>query len=84
MTLGQGLVIAYPVAYFTARYGGRRKGLFLVLLIAPFWISYMMRMLAWVNLLGWSASGIRDLADQIRRETLPRPSYSRTRGSRTA
>jgi len=50
------LVIAYPVAYFVARYGGRRKGLFLVLLIAPFWISYMMRLLAWVNLLqtdGW-------------------------------
>ena len=34
-----------------ARFGGRRKGLFLVLLIAPFWISYMMRMLAWVDLL---------------------------------
>ena len=45
------LVIAYPVAYFVARFGGRRKGLLLVLLIAPFWISYMMRMLAWVNLL---------------------------------
>src|SRR5262249_15354246 len=30
---------------------GRRKVLMLVLLIAPFWISYMMRMLAWVDLL---------------------------------
>jgi len=45
------LVIAFPVAYFTARYAGRRKGLVLLLLVAPFWISYMMRMLAWVNLL---------------------------------
>ena len=45
------LLLAYPVAYFVDRYGGRRKGLFLVLLIAPFWVSYMMRMLAWVNLL---------------------------------
>jgi ABC-type spermidine/putrescine transport system permease subunit I len=45
------LLIAYPVAYFVARFGGHRKGLFLVLLIAPFWISYMMRMLAWVDLL---------------------------------
>src|SRR2546423_1302135 len=45
------LVIAYPVAYFVARFGGRRKALLLVLLIAPFWISYMMRMLAWVDLL---------------------------------
>jgi ABC-type spermidine/putrescine transport system permease subunit I len=50
------LLIAYPVAYYVARFGGRRKGLLLALLIAPFWISYMMRMLAWVNLLqvdGW-------------------------------
>jgi ABC-type spermidine/putrescine transport system permease subunit I len=50
------LIIAFPVAYYTARYAGKRKGLVLVLLVAPFWISYMMRMLAWVNLLqldGW-------------------------------
>jgi spermidine/putrescine transport system permease protein len=45
------LIIGYPAAYFVARFAGRRKGLFLVLLIAPFWISYMMRMLAWVDLL---------------------------------
>jgi ABC-type spermidine/putrescine transport system permease subunit I len=45
------LVIAYPAAYFVARFAGRRKALFLVLLIAPFWISYMMRMLAWIDLL---------------------------------
>lgn len=45
------LLIAYPAAYFVARFAGRRKGLFLVLLIGPFWISYMMRMLAWVDLL---------------------------------
>ena len=45
------LLIGYPTAYFVARFAGRRKGPFLVLLIAPFWISYMMRMLAWVDLL---------------------------------
>ena len=45
------LLIAYPAAYFVARFAGRRKALFLILLIAPFWISYMMRMLAWVDLL---------------------------------
>src|SRR5271167_1561563 len=32
------LVIGYPAAYFVARFSGRRKGLFLILLIAPFWI----------------------------------------------
>ena len=45
------LLVAYPVAYYVARYAGRRRGLLLVLLIAPFWISYIMRMYAWVNLL---------------------------------
>jgi ABC-type spermidine/putrescine transport system permease subunit I len=45
------LLVAYPVAYFVTRYAGPRKGLLLVLLLAPFWVSYMMRMLAWVNLL---------------------------------
>ena len=45
------LAIAYPVAYFVSRHAGRRRGLFLVLLIAPFWVSYMMRMLAWIDLL---------------------------------
>ena len=45
------LAIAYPVAYFVSRYAGKRKTLFLVLLIAPFWVSYMMRMLAWIDLL---------------------------------
>ena len=50
------LVIAYPVAYYVARHGGRHKGLLLLGLIAPFFISYLMRMLAWINLLqddGW-------------------------------
>ena len=45
------LVLGYAVAYYVARFGGRHKGLLLVLLISPFWISYLMRMLAWINLL---------------------------------
>ena len=58
------LVIGYPAAYFVARFAGRRKALFLVLLIAPFWISYMMRMLAWVDLLqtnGYLNQALMDL-----------------------
>ena len=45
------LLISFPVAYFTARYAGKYRGLVLALLVAPFFISYMMRMLAWINLL---------------------------------
>jgi putrescine transport system permease protein len=45
------LLIGYPVAYYIARHGGRRKVLLLLLIIAPFWINYLMRMLAWINVL---------------------------------
>jgi ABC-type spermidine/putrescine transport system permease subunit I len=57
------LLIGYPAAYFVARFAGRRKALFLVLLIAPFWISYMMRMLAWVDLLQTNGYLNRALTD---------------------
>lgn len=45
------LVIGYAVAYYTARRAGRTRGLILMLLIAPFWISYLMRIYAWQSLL---------------------------------
>jgi putrescine transport system permease protein len=45
------LLIGYPVAYYLARYARRTRGLLLVLLIVPFWVSYLMRMLAWIGLL---------------------------------
>jgi ABC-type spermidine/putrescine transport system permease subunit I len=45
------LALGYPVAYFLARHAGRFKAVFLIAFVAPFWISYMMRMFAWVNLL---------------------------------
>jgi ABC-type spermidine/putrescine transport system permease subunit I len=45
------LLIGYPVAYYLARHAGRYRVLLLLLIIAPFWINYLMRMLAWVNLL---------------------------------
>jgi len=44
-------VIGYPVAYYVARVASRTRGILLILLVLPFWISYLMRMLAWVNLL---------------------------------
>ena len=44
-------VIGFPIAYFLARHAGKRKILLLVLIIVPFWVNYLMRMLAWVNLL---------------------------------
>ena len=43
--------VGYPVAYYTARLAGKRRGLLLALILAPWWINYITRMLAWVNLL---------------------------------
>jgi spermidine/putrescine transport system permease protein len=48
--------VGYPVAYYLARHAGRWRGLLLALMVLPFWVNYLMRMLAWVNLLqvdGW-------------------------------
>jgi ABC-type spermidine/putrescine transport system permease subunit I len=45
------LLVGYPVAYFVSRRAGRWKVLLLVLLLAPFWINYIMRMFAWQGLL---------------------------------
>jgi len=45
------LVIGYPVAYYLSRIGGRLKAVMIALVVLPFWISYLMRMLAWVGLL---------------------------------
>jgi ABC-type spermidine/putrescine transport system permease subunit I len=45
------VAIGYPVAYYIARHATRTKTILLILLVLPFWISYLMRMLAWINLL---------------------------------
>ena len=45
------VIIGYPVAYFAACVVKRRRGLLMAALVLPFWISYLMRMLAWTNLL---------------------------------
>ena len=57
------LAIGYPVAYFAARHAGRWRGVVLLALILPFWINYLMRMLAWINLLsadGWATRVLHD------------------------
>jgi ABC-type sugar transport system permease subunit len=73
------LLIAYPTAYFVSRFAGRRKGLFLVLLIAPFWISYMMRMLAWIDLLQTTGYVNKILVELAGRPLLHRHSRARLR-----
>ena len=45
------LAIAYPLVYWIAFRGGRWKNLFLVIIVAPFFVSYLVRTLAWLNIL---------------------------------
>jgi len=45
------LAIGYPVAYWISRYGGRHKVLLLILVMLPFWTSYLIRTYAWMVIL---------------------------------
>ena len=45
------LLLGYPIAYYIARYGGRRKHLLIALLVIPFFVNYLVRTYAWVALL---------------------------------
>lgn len=44
--------LAYPVAYFLAFRAGRHAGLLLILLLVPFWTSFLLRVMAWKFMLG--------------------------------
>ncbi|AMN54700.1 ABC transporter permease [Labrenzia sp. CP4] len=47
--------MGYPAAYFIARSRGN-KALLLLLLMLPFWISYIIRTMSWINILGVSGA----------------------------
>jgi spermidine/putrescine transport system permease protein len=45
------LVLSYPLAYWIAFRGGRWKNLLLLFIIAPFFVTYLIRTLAWETIL---------------------------------
>lgn len=47
LSTGITLLMAYPVAYWIAFYGGRHKGTFLFLIMLPFFVSFVIRVVAW-------------------------------------
>ena len=47
-----GIVCGYPVAYMIALSPQRIKPFLLILLVLPFWISFIIRNLAWISILG--------------------------------
>ena len=46
------LVIAYPLAYAIAFKSGKYKNVLLVLVVAPFFTSFLLRTVAWKQILG--------------------------------
>ena len=57
------LLISYPLAYWIAFRGGRWKNLFLLLVIAPFFVTYLIRTLAWETILADDGVVVRVLKD---------------------
>jgi spermidine/putrescine transport system permease protein len=46
------VLVAFPLAYFIATRAGKRKGLLIILLVIPFWTSFLIRTIAWLLILG--------------------------------
>ena len=47
------ILIAFPFTYWLVRYVPRKlQGLLLVLVVLPFWTSYLLRVYSWLNILG--------------------------------
>src|SRR4029079_11504257 len=59
-TAGLCLPLGYLIAYYSARYGARRKHLLIALLVIPFFVNYLVRTYAWVALL--AAEGLLNSA----------------------
>jgi spermidine/putrescine transport system permease protein len=55
------LVVSYPVAYWIAFRGGRWKNLLLLCIIAPFFVTYLIRTLAWQTILADHGFVVRTL-----------------------
>jgi spermidine/putrescine transport system permease protein len=57
------LVVSYPVAYWIAFRGGRWKNLLLLFIVAPFFVTYLIRTLAWETILSDHGLVVRLLTD---------------------
>jgi len=55
------LVVSYPVAYWIAFRGGRWKNLLLLFIVAPFFVTYLIRTLAWETILADNGFVVRTL-----------------------
>ena len=51
------LLVGLPLAYYIATRAGKRKGLLIILLVIPFWTSFLIRTYAWLMILGPDGPG---------------------------
>lgn len=68
------ILIGYPVAYFVARKSGRYKAIFLILVLVPFWTSFLLRNFAWMPVLG-THGVLNQLLVGLRILAQPRPIF---------
>lgn len=71
--------LAYPIAYFITFRAGKRAALYLLLLLVPFWTSYLLRVMAWKLVLG--SNGVINsllMTTGLREEPLSALLYSRS------
>jgi spermidine/putrescine transport system permease protein len=57
------LVLAYPLVYWIAFRSGPWRNLFLLIIVAPFFVTYLVRTLAWLNILADEGPVVRILRD---------------------
>ena len=57
------LLFSYPLAYWIAFRGGRWRNLFLLFIVAPFFVTYLIRTLAWETILADQGAVVRILRD---------------------
>lgn len=57
------LVISFPIAYWIAMHGGRRKNFFLMMLLVPFFVSFVIRTFVWQFILSGDGIVLRVLQD---------------------
>ena len=48
------VILAYPIAYYVAMFGGKAKSLLLLLITIPFWTSYLIQIFLWKVILGYN------------------------------
>ena len=73
------LLVGLPLAYFIATRAGKRKGLLILLLVVPFWTSFLIRTYSWLIILGPDNGLAGIIGGAHRRRGLPHPRARRSR-----